>query len=357
MSPSLLCPENSNVCFDDEIGNGFLEEQWNPHKLDKKINFFHSGDFFQLGNLPLQSEECMSLIVEKECDFLPRSDYLKRLQNGDLDLMVRKDALDWMKKVHSYYSFGPLTAYLSISYFDRFLSNYELPSGRAWVVQLLAVACLSLAAKMEEAVMPLSLDLQVIQMYIGHMVGEPRFVFEARTIQRMELVVLSTLKWRMQAVTPFSFIDYFLHKINDDRPPLKLFISQSAELTLCLANGIEFLEYKPSEVAAAVTLSVLGESQIVNFDKAVSCFIQLVQKERVLKCLKLVQGFSPISGSVYVACAFHPSTPQSPIGVLDASCLSYKSEELTAGSGPISSCACPDAKRRKLNDTSELDLK
>jgi cyclin D1/2/4 len=47
-------------------------------------------------------------------------------------------------------------------------------------------------------------------------VGESRFVFEARTIQRMELLVLSTLDWRMHAITPFSFIDYFLGKIIND---------------------------------------------------------------------------------------------------------------------------------------------
>ena len=29
----------------------------------------------------------------------------------------------------------------------------------------------------------------------------------------MELLVLSTLKWRMQSVTPFNFIDHYLHKM------------------------------------------------------------------------------------------------------------------------------------------------
>ena len=46
--------------------------------------------------------------------------------------------------------------------------------------------------------------------------GESRYVFETKTIQRMELVVLNTLKWRMQSVTPFSFIDSFIGKVNDN---------------------------------------------------------------------------------------------------------------------------------------------
>ncbi|KAF5195477.1 Cyclin-d4-1 [Thalictrum thalictroides] len=344
MSPSLLCSENRNICFQDASVHDDDDDGFG--RLNQNQNFFNgNGDFFV--GLSLPSEECMSLMVKKEHDHLPRKDYLNRLRNGDLDIMVRKDAIDWMNKVHSYYSFGPLSAYLSINYLDRFLSNYELPTGKAWAVQLLAVACLSLAAKMEENEVPQSLDLQLA--------GEPKFVFEASTIQRMELLVLSTLEWRMQTVTPFSFIDYFLYKINDNQTPSILYISQSVELILTVTNGIEFLGFKPSEVAAAVAISVLGEKQMVNFDIAASCFIQLVQKERVFKCSNLIKGSSLISKPVSVGSASHPSTAQSPIGVLDASCLSYKTDELTAVSGLDLSCASPDTKRRKLNKIYEVD--
>ena len=42
-----------------------------------------------------------------------------------------------------------------------FLLMLQLEKGKAWMMQLLAVACLSIAAKMEETEVPLSLDLQV----------------------------------------------------------------------------------------------------------------------------------------------------------------------------------------------------
>lgn len=68
--------------------------------------------------------------------------------------------------------------------------------------------------------------------------GDARFVFEARTIQRMELLVLSTLKWRMQAVTPFSFIDYFLTKINGgDQIASSSSIMKCIELILSTLQG------------------------------------------------------------------------------------------------------------------------
>ena len=38
-----------------------------------------------------------------------------------------------------------------------------LQKGKAWMIQLLSVACLSLAAKMEETEVPLLLDLQVME--------------------------------------------------------------------------------------------------------------------------------------------------------------------------------------------------
>ena len=68
-------------------------------------------------------------------------------------------------------------------------------------------------------------------------VGDARYVFEAKTIQRMELLVLSTLKWRMQAVTPFSYIDYFLHRLNGGDAPSRRAVLRSAELILRVTRG------------------------------------------------------------------------------------------------------------------------
>ncbi|XP_042507544.1 cyclin-D3-1-like [Macadamia integrifolia] len=338
---NLLCAEDNSsiMLFAGEVGEEFGGgDAWvaQNHRTLNQNQSFHGGEFSI--ELPLITEECFNLMVEKECQHLPRDDYMKRLQSGDLDMGVRGEAVDWMRKVHAYYSFGPLSAYLSINYLDRFLSAYELPRGKIWMMQLLAVTCLSLAAKMDETEVPMSLDLQL---------GDSKFIFEAITIQRMELLVLSTLKWRMQAVTPFSFIDYFLRKIKDDnQPPPDSSISRAVELILITIKGIGFLDFRPSELAAAVAISVSSsENETVDIDKAVSCFIH-VEKERVLKCLELIKDES--DKKVVAATGLAPSVPQSPIGVLDAACLSYKTDG-TVGSCANSSHNSPDAKRRKLN--------
>lgn len=348
---SLLCAEdNSSIFYDNDCFGGGSEVEefgatWN-HRYYRNSNQNRIFNGVDESGLALQSEECVGLMIEKENHHLPNADYLKRLQTGDLDLEARKQAVDWIGKVHSQFSFGPLCAYLSINYLDRFLSAYELPKGQAWMMQLLAVACVSLAAKMEEAEVPLILDLQV---------GESKFLFEARTIQRMELLVLSTLSWRMQAITPFSFIDYFLYKLNDDKIPLRSSILRSVELISSTIKGIDFLEFKPSEIAAAAAISVGVETKTMDSESAISVLTHHVQKERVMKCVEMVHDLSLVGGSVKAGNASVSSVPQSPIGVLDAACLSYKSDETTVGSCANSSHCSPTAKRRKLNGPCQVE--
>lgn len=81
-----------------------------------------------------------------------------------------------------------------------------------------------------------------------------------------------------------------------------------------------------------------------------------------MKCLELIQDSVSMKGSfandgvtigngISVA---NGLAPHSPIGVLEAACLSYKSDETTVGSCPSSSHSSPVTKRRKLDKTTAL---
>ncbi|CAN4122366.1 unnamed protein product [Withania somnifera] len=345
---SLLCAEDNSSIFcneDDDVGFGFVEDvvedRWYPriHRNVQENRRLFDGEVFLTG-VPLQSDECLVLMIGKEYEHMPAGDYLERLRNGDLDIGARDEILDWIAKVHSHFNFGPMCAYLAVNYLDRFLSAYELPKGKAWMMQLLGVACLSIAAKMEETDVPLSLDLQG---------GDAKFVFEAQTIQRMELLVLSTLKWRMQAVTPFSFIDYFVKKINSDQTASRSSINKSVQLILSTLKGIHFLEFKPSEIAAAVAISFAVKTETIDSEKALSALVQHLQKDQVMKCLELIQDlFFPSKFVKAPVAPLVPSVPQSPIGVLDAACLSYRTDDSGVRSCSNSSHSSA-VKRRKLN--------
>ncbi|OWM67729.1 hypothetical protein CDL15_Pgr019230 [Punica granatum] len=353
MAPSFVdSPFSGLLCVEDNNSVFLFDDNESPRAVDSSDAAWHrqgsgfddagEGEHGQLSEREmLLSEEGLGGLLEKESQYMPDCEYVNRLRSGDLDIGARKEAVDWIREVHAHFRFGPLSAYLSIGYFDRFLSAYELPKGKAWMTQLLAVACLSLAAKLEEIEIPLPLDLQA---------DESKYIFEARTVERMELLVLSKLSWRMQAVTPFSFVDHFLRKINGDKMPTRATILKSIQIISSTIEVIEFLEFKPSDIAAAAAaISVEGESRTVDTTKAVLILSQHVEKERVLKCIGLIHDLV-LTGCSTEGAATTTSVPQSPIGVLDASCLSYRSEETACGSCNDSSHHnTPQTKRTKLD--------
>ncbi|XP_042029157.1 cyclin-D4-2-like [Salvia splendens] len=354
----LFCNEETKAfSFDDDDDDDRLLQPPTHHK-DLIFNNGSSSDSDSLLHLPCLSDECIHHMLQRQGDHLPRGDYLTRFRNGELDVGLRREAIDWMLKACANFSFGELCLHTAISYFDRFLSIYELPlsssekRGQSWAVQLVAVACLSLAAKIEEVNVPSTLDLQA---------EVPKLLFEGKTIQRMEILVLNHLDWKIKAYTPCNFIDYYLRKMNEGGLPLGLLISCSLRLILSTIEGIDFLEFKPAEIAAAVAMCVSGEMQAMDIDKALSCLIG-VDKERVVKCFKMIQeckssmrgaatSTTTTTNATSVAAAMVAMAnvaPRSPNGVLDAACLSYKAHEPTVGSCPTSSHTSPVTKRRKL---------
>ena len=96
---SLLCAEDNNSIVDDNDRYDATVEEFEAtwHNGNHQIQNQNCGWW-----LPIQSEECLVLMVEKECQHLPSGDYLKRLRNGDLDLGARKEAVDWIAKVGSF---------------------------------------------------------------------------------------------------------------------------------------------------------------------------------------------------------------------------------------------------------------
>ncbi|EPS64157.1 hypothetical protein M569_10624, partial [Genlisea aurea] len=161
-----------------------------------------------------------------------------------------------------YHRFGEMCFCSAVNYLDRFLSLYDLPVGKTWTARLVAVACLLLAAKMEEVNVPNAIDLQV---------PASRFLFESRTIQRMEILILNSLKWNVKPYTPLNFVEYFLRKLTSGGgggggtsppPPEPWMIGRSIQIVSTAIKGIDFLEFRPSEIAASVAVYIIsGEMQ------------------------------------------------------------------------------------------------
>lgn len=98
-------------------------------------------------------------------------------------------------------------------------------SEKLWAIKLLSVTCLSLAAKMEELKVPMLSEFLLED-----------YNFDSKAIQRMELLVLNTLEWRMCPITPFAFLHFFISKLCKESPPSNI-VSRIVELTFAITRG------------------------------------------------------------------------------------------------------------------------
>ncbi|XP_073147196.1 cyclin-D5-1-like isoform X2 [Henckelia pumila] len=163
------------------------------------------------------------------------------IQVDEWILQARLGGIDYILGKREFLGIRFHTAYLSVAYLDGFLSRKPITAEKPWAIRLLSMACLSLAAKMEEATVPPLSDF-----------CSEDFNFESRNIQRMELLVLNTLDWRMGLVTPFEFIHFFVKKPYEQSS--RNVVSRIVELILRATRDEKIMRHKPSVIGASATL-------------------------------------------------------------------------------------------------------
>lgn len=173
------------------------------------------------------------------------------------------------------------TVYLSLMYFHGFFSKRSIEDGKLWAIRLLSIACLSIAAKMEEYKAPALSEFQIDE-----------YNFEVPVIQRMEFLVLETLDWRLNIFTPFDYFPYFIAKFCGESRPERL-ISRAIELTLDIVKDTCLVKYPPSMIAAVAVL-VAYDSQLtkkmLEFKIGVISSWGSSQKDNLLSCYNLMQA-------------------------------------------------------------------
>lgn len=127
----------------------------------RKNPFFFPLSSMLKQDLSWEDGGLLSLFSKEEEEEQSQVSFYNTEENADSCLSIaRQQAVEWMLKVNAHYGFSALTAILAVNYLDRFLSSYY-QRDKPWMIQLVAVTCLSLAAKVEETQVPLLLDLQV----------------------------------------------------------------------------------------------------------------------------------------------------------------------------------------------------
>lgn len=193
---------------------------------------------------------------------------------------------------------------------------------------------------MEEIEAPVLLDLQV----------GANLVFEPRTIQRMELLVLSTLGWRMSAVTPISYTNYFVNRLDLAVRFKRLLMSRVNELILLSTLESRFLRFSPSSVAAAAMLCAFQEIlplQAAEQRRYLLCALPKQSQVELGSCLALISELFSTTQGLAIKDAEN-SVPHSPVAVLDASFSSNSLSNNTVNCHsyhPISSPSPPKKRR------------
>ncbi|KAL5205061.1 hypothetical protein ABZP36_009932 [Zizania latifolia] len=136
------------------------------------------------------------------------------------------------------------TAFNAVNYLDRFLSINCHLRWEEWMVEVVSVACLSVACKLDEVTIPSLHDLQMEEV-MGHS-------FRPSTIRDMELTLLKALQWRLACVTPFSFL-------------LLPTVAAASRCTALLLRSLfdpSFLRFDASLVAASALRCVAQHPQL-----------------------------------------------------------------------------------------------
>ncbi|GAU42168.1 hypothetical protein TSUD_305130 [Trifolium subterraneum] len=272
------------------------------------------------------------------------------LQTNPVLETIRRESVEWILKVNAHYSFSPLTAILAVNYFDRFLFSFRFQNEKPWMTQLAAVACLSLAAKMEETHVPLLLDLQV---------EESRYLFEAKTIKKMEILVLSTLGWKMNPATPLSFIDYIIRRLGlKDRLCWEFLKRCEGVLLSVIRSDSKFMSYLPSVLATATMIHVFNSVEPSLGDEYQNQLLGIlgINKDKVDECCKLIlKLWSGYEEENQCNKRKFGSIPSSPNGVMDVSfsCENSNDSWTIAATAATSVSSSPEPLSKKIRTQQE----
>lgn len=278
-----------------------------------------------------------------ESDHIPSRNFLHCLKTSDFYVSFREEAISRILQAQYSCNYDLFIPYLAVNYMDRFISRQEIPQGKPWILRLLVISCLSLAAKMKNKHFSISNSQE----------AEAGFIFDTQTINRMELLVLDALNWRMRSITPFSFVHFFvsLFELKDpsSSQPLK---DRATEIIFKAQNEIKFLEFKPSIIAASALLVASNERFPLQFP-CFKCSIyscEFVNEEKLLECFNALQEM--VEMEWYESMLDTMSWTRTPLSVLDRHFTKSESETtsiITSTTTITNGSTVPEIKRRKLN--------
>jgi hypothetical protein len=191
---------------------------------------------------------------DRQIDFVSPSTYAP---NASF-LPYRRYLVDWMSDVGEQCRLHNSTVHVSVLFLDKIFRSAEIPRAQ-W--QLLATACISVAAKYEEAEEHCPSIPDLLQLTKLSNAGHTSLSF-----REGELEVLRHLGWRLRAVPALHVVGYALSKgtcFVDDTwqgrgliEKIPKYVKKYAEFFCNLTlQEYTFQQYLPTKLAAAVILA------------------------------------------------------------------------------------------------------
>lgn len=172
-------------------------------------------------------------------------------------LKYRETVVLWLIDTVQKLNYKKATMYLAVSYFDAINSLSLVNIDQ---VKLVAFVCLYLAAKLEQKHGEIPVISDCLALFENQ--------FSRKDFETCEALIFKMLKYRLNAVTPFHFLSYFLTKdivlaeecesLNgDDFPAFKQrFVLESFKLLERSLMNYDFYRYTSLAVAAAVVAAM-----------------------------------------------------------------------------------------------------
>ncbi|KAM1798706.1 hypothetical protein ACFX12_032747 [Malus domestica] len=155
------------------------------------------------------------------------------------------------------------------------------------MVELVSIACLSIASKFSDTYNPSMLEIQMEDL---------EHSFEPSTIQRVEMMVLNALGWRLASTTAYSYLELFSWFLDSLKPQLhEEIIALLNNLLLRAISDSKFLDYRQSVVAISALRCSLDKIQLsaaISGNAYLTCLTSLLdhdQKGELVKCHKMME--------------------------------------------------------------------
>ncbi|KAJ6237331.1 cyclin-a2-4 [Anaeramoeba flamelloides] len=165
-------------------------------------------------------------------------DFLQK--QSQVNANMREILVDWLCDVHINFEFKTETLYLTAKLLDKFLLLKPVPINR---LQLVGITALLIASKYQEVNTP---DIEEFVLVANG-------AFTLKELLKMEIVMLTVLRFRVTYVSPYFFLQIYLKAagielISEEFHTLKFLSNYFLELTLLKSY---FRKFCPSKLAAS----------------------------------------------------------------------------------------------------------